>query len=91
MTSSFTPNIEHPGEGLLVLSIWSWEGQVQSCGLLSHSWLQIRVLPQWPHHHRFSPKPLFGVFPSHKQGLGHDREVGVLQLLEEGLCPFLEG
>lgn len=67
------PNRTHPGEGLLALSIWSLEGQVQSCGLLSHSWLQIRGLPQWPHHHRFSPKPPFGVFPSHQQGLGHDR------------------
>lgn len=28
--------------GVLALSIWSLEGQVQSCGLLSHSWLQIR-------------------------------------------------
>lgn len=68
-----TTNRTHPGEGLLALSIWSLEGQVQSCGLLSHSWLQIRGLPQWPHNHRFSPKPPFGVFPSHQQGLGHDR------------------
>lgn len=90
-TSSLTPNRKNikEREGLLTpLPFGQWRGQVQSCGLLPTQLAAQEGAPTTAPHHRFSPKPLLQCPSLTSKALAMMKGGGVLQLLEEGLCPF---
>lgn len=91
-TSSLTPNTKNIKERGCSLLSHLVNGGVRYGAVVCfpHSWLLIRGFsPRGPP--QVPPQATPSVSFPHKQGLGHDKRRGVLQLLEEGLSPFSEG